>query len=313
MNNYHTPVLAEQCVGYLNPHSGGIYVDATLGGGGHSLAILQKCPDIHLFGFDQDEEAIQRSLDVLKDYADRLEAIKANFSRLRTELALRKVKTIDGVIFDLGVSSHQLDTKERGFSFDDEAPLDMRMDQSQDYTAGDAVNGLDQKELARIFRDYGEERNAARIARKIVGRRGENPIRTTGDLARIIESVAGAGTRESLKTKVRIFQSLRIYVNFELEVLEPALMDAINILKPGGRIVVLSYHSLEDRVVKNIFRTAATGCVCPPWVIDCVCGEKTRLRLLNKKPLTAQPAEVGNNVRSRSVKLRAAEKIKGES
>ncbi|MBW6513904.1 MAG: 16S rRNA (cytosine(1402)-N(4))-methyltransferase RsmH [Candidatus Syntrophosphaera sp.] len=312
MKSYHTPVLSEQCVGYLNPHSGGVYVDATLGGGGHSLAILQKCPDIHLFGFDQDDEAIKRSQDMLKDFADRLEAIKANFSRMRTELALRKVKAIDGVIFDLGVSSHQLDTPERGFSFDNEAPLDMRMDRSQDYTAADAVNGLSQAELTRIFKEYGEDPNATRIARKIEAKRASDPIKTTGDLARIIESAVGAGTKESLKTKVRIFQSLRIFVNFELEVLEPALTDAINILKPGGRIVVLSYHSLEDRVVKHIFRSAATGCDCPTQVLDCVCGKKKKLQLLNRKPLTADPAEVEQNVRSRSVRLRAAEKIKGE-
>lgn len=313
MKAYHTPVLAEKCVGYLNPHAGGVYVDATLGGGGHSLAILEKCPDIQLFGFDQDNEALQTAKEVLQDFADRLETIKANFSRMRTELALRKVKTIDGIIFDLGVSSHQLDTRERGFSFDEDAPLDMRMDRCQDYTAADAVNGLSQAELTRIFKEYGEDQNAARIARKIVAKRNSEPIKTTSDLARILESVVGVGTKESLKTKVRIFQSLRIYVNFELEVLEPALMDAINILKPGGRIVVLSYHSLEDRMVKHIFRSAAIGCECPPNVMDCVCGKKIKLHLLNKKPLTADPAEVEKNVRSRSVKLRAAEKIKGES
>jgi 16S rRNA (cytosine1402-N4)-methyltransferase len=313
MNDFHTPVMLAKCVEYLRPQAGGVYVDATIGGGGHSLGLFAACKDIKVFGFDQDPEAIERAKEALAGYEDNLELIQANFSRLRTELALRKVKAIDGALFDLGVSSHQLDTRERGFSFDADAPLDMRMDQSSKYTAADAVAELSQAELAKIFREYGEDLDAGRVAARIVKEREARHLKTTGDLARVIESVAGKGTKESLKTKVRIFQALRIHVNRELKVLEPALKDIINILKPGGRIVVMSYHSLEDRVVKNVFRSAATGCDCPPRAVICSCGKKKQLELLTRKPLTADPAETGDNVRSRSVRLRAAEKIMGET
>ena len=189
----------------------------------------------------------------------------------------------------------------------------MRMDTRSAMTAAQVVNELPAGELTQIFKNYGEEPRAARIAREIVAQRAQRPIQTTGELARILESVAGTGTKESLKTKLRVFQALRIYVNRELEVLRPALQDAINILKPGGRIVVLSYHSLEDRVVKNTFRDAATGCVCPPRAPRCVCGEKKRLVLLNKRPQSADEAELARNNRSRGARLRAAERIREES
>jgi len=313
MNSYHTPVLAESCVKYLNPQPGGVYVDATLGGGGHALALLQKCPQLRLYGFDQDPEAIAQARATLADYQDQVEFIPANFVRQRTELALRQVKAIDGVLFDLGVSSHQLDTPERGFSFDREAPLDMRMDGRITRTAEEIVNQSSQSELAKIFKEWGEEPQAGRIARKIVEQRNLKPVATTRDLARLIEQVYTPGTRDALKAKVRIFQALRICVNRELEVLEPALQDAINLLKPQGRIVVLSYHSLEDRIVKNTFRRAAASCVCPPGLPQCVCGKKRQLELLTKRPLTAEDTEVESNVRSRSVRLRAAEKLMGET
>lgn len=313
MNSYHTPVLAESCVKYLNPQPGGVYVDATLGGGGHALALLQKCPQLRLYGFDQDPEAIAQARATLADYQDQVEFIPANFVRQRTELALRQVKAIDGVLFDLGVSSHQLDTPERGFSFDREAPLDMRMDGRITRTAEEIVNQSSQSELAKIFKEWGEEPQAGRIARKIVEQRNLKPVATTRDLARLIEQVYTPGTRDALKAKVRIFQAMRICVNRELEVLEPALQDAINLLKPQGRIVVLSYHSLEDRIVKNTFRRAAASCVCPPGLPQCVCGKKRQLELLTKRPLTAEDTEVESNVRSRSVRLRAAEKLMGET
>lgn len=313
MTDFHTPVMLSQCVGYLQPQAGGVYVDATLGGGGHTLGLLKQCKDIRVFGFDQDQEALAEAKKKLSDYEGQLELINANFSRLRTELALRKVKSIDGILFDLGVSSHQLNKYERGFSFDHEAPLDMRMDRSIDYTAYEAVNELSQAELARIFREYGEDLNAGRFASRILKERGTKKLETTSDLARVIESVAGKGTRESLKSKVRIFQALRIHVNGELEVLEPALRDAINLLSIGGRIVVMSYHSLEDRIAKKVFKEAAEGCVCPPRAMQCICGGHKQLTLLTKKPLEASDEEILSNIRSRSVKLRAAEKIMGES
>ncbi len=287
-------------------------MDATLGGGGHTLELLRQREDIRVYGFDQDADALAKANETLAAYQDRVELINANFAGMRTELALRKVKAIDGALFDLGVSSHQFDEMERGFSFDGEAPLDMRMDRKQRYTAADAVNQLEQAELARIFREYGEELNAGRIAAKIVKERRQKPLQTTADLAHLIEAVVGKGSSKSLKSKARIFQSLRIYVNRELEVLAPALRDAINLLLPGGRIVVLSYHSLEDRIVKNVFKEAAESCVCPPGVMDCICGKKIKLALLTKKPLTASEEEIALNIRSRSAKLRAAEKTMGE-
>jgi 16S rRNA (cytosine1402-N4)-methyltransferase len=310
--NYHIPVLAENCVQTLDPHPGGVYVDATLGGGGHAKALLERCPQITLYGFDADSEALAEARNKLSDAAG-VEYVHANFSRLRTELALRKVKAIDGILFDLGVSSHQLDTPARGFSFDREAPLDMRMDARIAQTAADVLNEATERELAGIFRSYGEEPSAGRIAREIVRQRGEKPIQTTKDLARIIDKVYPAGTRDALKAKVRVFQSLRIRVNRELEVLEPALRDAINILRPGGRIVVISYHSLEDRIVKTTFLEAAAGCVCPPRIPLCVCGRKKQLRLLQRKPVSPGPEETAANPRSRSARLRAAEKLMGES
>lgn len=313
MSSFHTPALATECVRIIDPQAGGIYVDATLGGGGHAAAMFERCPELRMFGFDQDPQAIAEARETLAGYADRVEYIPCNFSRLRTELALRMIKSIDGILFDLGVSSHQLDTTERGFSFDRDAPLDMRMDTRSAMTAAQVVNELPAGELTQIFKNYGEEPRAARIAREIVAQRAQRPIQTTGELARILESVAGTGTKESLKTKLRVFQALRIYVNRELEVLRPALQDAINILKPGGRIVVLSYHSLEDRVVKNTFRDAATGCVCPPRAPQCVCGGKKRLVLLNKRPQSADEAELARNNRSRGARLRAAERIREES
>jgi 16S rRNA (cytosine1402-N4)-methyltransferase len=207
------------------------------------------------------------------------------------------------------VSSHQLETPERGFSFELDAPLDMRMDQDSELTAETVLNELSQRELTKIFRDYGEELNASRIATKIVTVREQHPLKTTGDLVKVIESVAGKGTKASLKTKVRIFQALRIYINNELEILEQALKDAINILQPGGRIVVLSYHSLEDRIVKNVFRTAAEGEKKSSELSYLGNNNKGKLQLLTRKPLPAETEEIKNNPHSRSVKLRAAEKI----
>jgi 16S rRNA (cytosine1402-N4)-methyltransferase len=313
MSDFHTPVLVEQSIRFLDPRKGGVYVDATLGGGGHSLALLKAEPEITLYGFDQDAEAVSEARNALAEYSGRCNLIHSNFSDVRTELALRRVKAIDGILFDLGVSSHQLDTPGRGFSFDREGPLDLRMDASLKQSATDVVNELDQKQLAGIFRDLGEELNSGRIAAAIVRSRNEGRIETTGQLARAIERAVGTGTRDSLKSKARVFQALRIHVNRELEVLPQALKDAINILKPGGRIVVLSYHSLEDRVVKTVFKNVATGCKCPPNVLKCVCGEKPLLKLLTKSPVSADQEETAQNNRSRSAKLRAAEKLMGES
>ncbi len=303
MSSYHTPVMAKECIELLNLRAGKLYVDATTGGGGHSHAMLSAQPEIQLYCFDQDEEALAEARKSLQGKA---ELIKANFVQMRSELALRQVKGVDGVLFDLGVSSHQLDEGSRGFSFDKDAPLDMRMDRAQQYTAFDAVNELDAGQLAKIFKEYSEELNATRIAKAI--EKAAKPISSTKELAKVIESVVGSGSKESLKSKVRIFQALRIHVNNELQSLENALTDAVYMLNPGGRIVVLSYHSLEDRIVKQIFRLASQDCICPAGIPMCVCNHKKQLKLLTRSPLVAGDAETKENPRSRSAKLRAAEK-----
>lgn len=311
MSNYHVPVMRVECLEALQLRTGAVYVDATLGGAGHSLAMLQACPGIKLYCFDQDQEAIRYSSEVLKDHRDSVELIQANFSALRTELALRRVSGIDGILFDLGLSSHQIDETQRGFSFDRDARLDMRMDQEQEYSALEAVNQLEISDLARVIRSYSDELHALRIAKAIVAARQDGEISSTRKLATIIESVVGAGTKDSLKSKVRVFQAIRIHVNQELTVLEQALEDAIHLLNPGGRIVVMSYHSLEDRIVKNIFRDAAKGCKCPPKMIQCNCDEKKRLTLITRRPIEASEKEVSGNNRARSAKLRVAEKVRG--
>lgn len=311
MSTYHVPVLLNECLEALQLRKGGVYVDATLGGGGHSLAILQACNGIQLYSFDQDEDALEEASKVLSSYREQIELIQENFAALRTELALRRVAGIDGILFDLGLSSHQLDDAERGFSFDKEAVLDMRMDRSQPYSALEALNELDFRSLARVIKDYSDELNASRIANAIIEARNNQPLCTTKELAGIIERVVGSGTKESLKSKVRVFQALRIHVNKELEVLDTALRDAINLLNPGGRIVVLSYHSLEDRIVKNIFRDAALGCKCPPKMLQCNCNEKKQLNVITRRPIEARNEEVIQNIRARSAKMRVAEKIRG--
>lgn len=308
MTPFHTPVMAEACLKMLNLAKGKIYVDATLGGGGHALAMYKKEPGIRLYAFDQDPDALDYASEVLSGYDATL--IHSNFRHLRTELAYRRVKGIDGILFDLGVSSHQLDSTERGFSLDKDAELDMRMDKESELSAKKVLNSYSEYHLARIFKEYGEEDAAKRIARAILAARARQDIQSTLELAKIIESVVGKGTKESLKSKVRIFQALRIEVNDELNALKEVLTDAINLLNPGGRIAVMSYHSLEDRIVKNVFKEAATQCICPPAIILCVCEHSKQLRIVNNKPITASEEELAANPRARSAKLRVAEKVK---
>ncbi len=310
MSKYHQPVMEKTCIDLLRLKAGGIYVDATLGGGGHSLAMLRANPEIRLFAFDQDEQAIAEASQTLKGYPVTL--IKANFRDLRTQLAYNKVKSIDGILFDLGVSSHQLDNAARGFSFDKDAPLDMRMDKDQDFCAKDVINDYPFEKLKRILKEYGEDSASGRIARAIENARAEREISSTKELAGIIESVVGIGSKESLKSKVRVFQAIRIEVNAELDALTYVLNDAINLLNPAARIVVMSYHSLEDRIVKNTFKLAAQDCICPPAIINCICNHKSRIKIISKRPLTADAEEIKNNIRSRSAKLRVAERKMGE-
>ena len=309
MSIYHNPVMVSECIDLLALKPGGIYVDATLGGGGHSWAVLKACPQIKLYGIDQDAEALAMASTVLSEHLQQVALIKANFHQLRTELALRQVKGIDGILYDLGVSSHQIDAHERGFSYDRDADLDMRMDLSIKETAADVLNSLSARELSKVIRDYSEELHAGRIARAIEQARASKPLLRTTELSKLIESVVGSGSKESQKSKARVFQAIRIYVNRELEVLPYSLKDAINLLNKGGRIVVMSYHSLEDRIVKNTFRDAATGCKCPPNILKCVCGQVPRVKLLTSRPIMASEQEIKLNSRARSAKLRAAVKI----
>lgn len=306
---YHKPVLLKESMELLNIKRGGLYADATLGGGGHTDSILAEPKVEHVYGFDQDSEALAFSEERLRKYEDRVTLIKANFEEMRSKLALLKVKNLDGVIFDLGVSSRQIDSAERGFSFEENAELDMRMDRQTELKAKDVINQKSKEELAKIFRELGEEKAAYRIAQAIETARNKKPIETTKELSDIIEKQMRANPLLVTKTKARIFQALRIYVNRELEVLDNALEDAINLLNSGGRLVVISYHSLEDRIVKNRINYSAKGCLCPPVILKCVCGHHPKVKILTPKHIQPTEEEIQGNKRSRSAKLRAVEKI----
>lgn len=306
---YHTPVLLREVVELLQPHAGGIYVDATLGGGGHAEAILQaSAPDGVLFGLDRDLEALEASRERLRGFGDRVRLVHANFADVEEVLMSAGVTAVDGVVFDVGVSSRQLDEPSRGFSFQREGPLDMRMDRAGGPTAAEVLCSASAEELAKIFRVYGEERRAGAIARRIVQERAVRPLATTTELARLVEAVLGR-SRGAIHPATRVFQALRIYVNRELENLPRGLTAALRLLKPGARLVVIAFHSLEDRIVKQFFRQHSSGCVCPPGLARCACGRTAALRIVTRKPVTASEAERWVNPRARSAKLRVAEKI----
>ncbi|HEX2768295.1 MAG TPA: 16S rRNA (cytosine(1402)-N(4))-methyltransferase RsmH [Geobacteraceae bacterium] len=305
------PVMPDEAIHYLAPKSGGIYVDGTIGGAGHAARILEaSSPDGTLIGFDCDAEALQAAQERLLPFGDRVRLVHGNFTGLAESLAEVGIERIDGLLLDLGVSSHQLDMAERGFSFQQDAPLDMRMDRSSGATAAELLNSLAEVELARIIRDFGEERWAKRIAVFIVNARGEAPIETTLRLVDIIKGAIPRGAwEERLHPATRTFQALRIAVNEELSSLEKGLDIGVRMLNRGGRIVVIAFHSLEDRIVKNSFRRFAHGCTCPKGLPYCVCGNKPLLRLLTGKPVMAGEAEVEANPRARSARLRAAERL----
>lgn len=307
----HISVMPEEVLQYLQPRSGGIYLDGTLGGGGHSALILEaSSPDGRLFGFDRDMAAIRAATARLAQYGERFRPLNGNFSDMEGMLAGLGVSGIDGFILDLGVSSHQLDSAERGFSFQQDAPLDMRMDTSRGETAADLVNRLSHGELARIIREYGEERWAGRIATFICNAREEAEISGTLQLVDIIKgAIPRKAWEERLHPATRTFQALRIAVNEELASLETGLRAAVRLLRPGGRGVVISFHSLEDRIVKQMFRQLSSGCICPRDLPVCSCGHQPEVRVLTNRPVKAGEAELAENVRSRSAKLRAVEKI----
>lgn len=303
--------MSNEVIRLLKPKPGGVYVDGTTGGGGHSRCILEaSSPDGLLYGFDRDEEALRVASERLSGYGKRLTLLHGNFAELEDALAEYGIDRIDGFLLDLGVSSYQLDRGARGFSFQQDAPLDMRMDISTGETAEYLVNNLSEKDLARIIRDFGEERWAVRIAKRIVESRRLAPLKTTLQLVDIIKgSIPRAKWEDRLHPATRTFQALRIAVNHELESLEKGLASGIKMLGKGGRIAVISFHSLEDRIVKNTFREFAKGCVCPKSAPMCVCGKVPELKIITGKPVLPGSDEILANPRSRSAKLRVAEKL----
>jgi len=302
----HLSVMPEEVLEYLKPTPGGIYLDGTLGGAGHARLILEAAPGSRLIGLDRDPAALDKGREVLADFSDQVSLHHRTFDKAGGVLQELGIELIDGMLLDLGVSSHQLDTPDRGFSFRHDAPLDMRMDPTFGETAADVVNQREAEELSRIFFQYGEERYARRIARRIVERRQEEPLTRTGELAELVKGAVPGGYRPSrIHPATRVFQALRIQVNQELEQVETGVARAINLLRPGGRLVVISFHSLEDRIVKNLFREQAKGCICPPKLPICQCNHQPKVKILTRKGVRATSAELEFNVRSRSAILRA--------
>ena len=308
--NGHIPVLLDECIKYLNIKPDGIYVDGTLGMGGHSEAILQRLTTGRLISIDRDITAIERAGERLAPYADRLTIVHGNFRDLDAILDEQGVRLVDGMLFDLGVSSPQLDEADRGFSYMSDAPLDMRMDASDNIDAWFIVNRWPQEKIERILRDYGEERHAARIAARIAERREEKEIETTLELVDVIKSaMPAAALREKQHPAKRSFQAIRIAVNDELNAVHALMDSAPDRLKPGGRLCVISFHSLEDRIVKNAIHAREDGCTCPREAPVCTCGFVKTLRSVTRKPITAGCEELELNPRSRSAKLRVAERV----
>ena len=308
----HLSVMPEEVVRFLALKAGGCYLDGTLGGGGHSGLIAEHClPDGGmLIGVDRDQRALEAAGKRLAGLDGDVRLVHGDFGDLEVHLTGQGVKLLDGFILDLGVSSYQLDTAERGFSFQQDAPLDMRMDTSQGETAADLVNTLSEAEIERIVKEYGEERWAKRIAAFIIQARSESPIERTFQLVDIIKgAVPKAKWDERIHPATRSFQALRIAVNHELDSLERGLRVALDHLKPGGRGVVISFHSLEDRIVKHIFKEYAAGCTCPRNLPVCACGNHPRVRIITNRPVMATDHEVERNARSRSAKLRAVERV----
>lgn len=304
----HKSVMLNEVIDALNIQPRGIYLDCTLGGGGHSLKIGEKLDsDGILIGIDRDEEAILAAREKLSSLRCRVEIVHGNFSELDKILDELQIEKIDGAIFDLGVSSHQIDTAARGFSYMHNAPLDMRMDRTKNFSAFDVINNYAEEKLVKIFSEYGEERFSKRIAKNIVGARKNSPIETTGELVKIIEKAVPKISDGGHPAK-RVFQAVRIEVNHELEILSGAVNSAVKRLNFGGRIAIITFHSLEDRIIKNTFKTLAQGCICPKNFPVCVCGHKAEIKILGKAK-TATVEELNQNSRAKSAKLRIAEKI----
>jgi len=305
----HLSVMPEEVLHWLQPVDSGTYLDGTLGGAGHSRLILEAAADSRLIGLDRDPAALQEAAGILAPYGDRVSLHHATFDQADQVLELLGIDGLDGMFLDLGVSSHQLDTPERGFSFRHDAPLDMRMNPTVGKTAADVVNQADEAELVRIFFEYGEERYSRRIVRRIIAQRKESELLSTGELAQLVREAVPGGQRPSkIHPATRVFQALRIYVNDELGQLKRGLEVGISLLKPGGRLVVISFHSLEDRIVKHLFREKARGCICPPRLPICQCENTPEVTVLTRRGVKAGSTEVEQNVRSRSAVLRAVER-----
>jgi len=304
--------MLNEVVNYLNCRPGKVYVDGTLGGCGHARAICEKIiPGGTFIGIDQDIDAISNAETVLKDYSSNIHLFHGNFISLPEFLNRLQIKFIDGILLDLGMSQHHIENSGRGFSFSKDEPLDMRMDIESPLTAEKIVNTLPQAELQKLFKEYGEERRAKQIARNIVKKRQQEKIETSQQLAQIIINTtpAQAASKQKIHPATRVFMALRIAVNRELERLETFLEHAVDLLNPGGRLCVLSFHSLEDRIVKQRFKALEKGCTCPPKLPQCVCGQEPQLRILTKKVVRPTEEEIAANPMARSTRLRAAEKL----
>jgi len=305
----HVSVLVPEAIGFLRPAAGGRYIDGTLGGGGHSEAILAaSAPNGQVLGLDRDDEAIAAARTRLQEFGARVIARQASFSEVREVLAKIGWVGANGMILDLGVSSWQIDAADRGFSFRFGGRLDMRMDRRQSLDAYQLVNTATAEALARIFRDYGEEPQARRIAEKIVAERKQRSIESTDELAHLVDRAKG-GRRRDHHPATQVFQALRIAVNQELDHLEHFLADGFDVLRPGGRLVIISFHSLEDRLVKNAFRRWSRSCLCPPRALICQCGWSQKVKILTKRPVVPGDVETAANPRARSAKLRAVERV----
>lgn len=310
MEFQHRSVLLDECIDALSIRPDGIYLDGTLGGAGHSLEICRRLTTGRLIGVDRDEVALRAATERLKPFADRVTTVHSNFCEINTILDGLGLDGVDGMLFDLGVSSPQLDDASRGFSYMADAPLDMRMDRGEALTASTVVNEWPQEELRRILYEYGEERYAPQIAAAIVRRRQQRPIETTLELVDVIRSaMPPQALREKQHPAKRSFQAIRIAVNDELASVSRLMHDAIDRLNPGGRLAVITFHSLEDRIVKNAMQAAAKGCTCPPEFPVCICGKKPKVRVLTRKPIVSGAQELAENPRARSAKLRVVEKL----
>jgi len=302
----HLPVLLDEVVNFLQPEKGGIFVDATLGLGGHAQAILGAGSQTRLLGIDQDSEALNRANQRLVNFQGRYHVAHANFAEIGEIAAQKGVQSVQGILADLGVSSLQFDSPDRGFSFQREGPLDMRMNREADLTAGEVINHYGEKDLANLIFNYGEEHRSRSIARAIVAAR---PIHNTKVLAEVIYRAVHARGYQRIHPATRTFQALRIFVNDELGRLPLFIRSAVDLLSSGGRLAIISFHSLEDRIVKEAFRALSHECVCPPEITVCQCGQKTLLKVLTKKPAVPSESEISRNPRARSAKLRVAERI----